>query len=402
MAASATHQLVFPLTARVSGSPTILVGVTHAQSCLVLKKRLRALREAGFRVVLVSSPGELLERTAAEEGVEAVAIRMRRAISPLSDLVALARLWWVLGRVKPDVVEFSTPKAGLLGTLAAWLRGVPHRVYLLRGLKLETAGGLKRCILLAAERLAAACAHVVLCNGPSLRAQTLALTIAPAKKLVLLGEGSSHGVDIERFSPGPTDVRERFGLSRDAPLIGFVGRLTRDKGIPELMEAFEAIRATEPAARLLLVGWFDEAEDALDAELRARIAVHPQICCTGFVRDTSAYYRVIDVLVLPSRREGFPNVALEAAATGIPVIATSATGSRDSVVPNVTGLLISPGSPAAIANAVLALLRNPARRQQMGNAARAWVQEHFQEERVVGLTTSFYASMLGRAAEANY
>ena len=161
-------------------------------------------------------------------------------------------------------------------------------------------------------------------------------------------------------------------------MVGFVGRLTRDKGLPELIEAFDLILRAEPSARLLLVGWFDAAEDALDADLRARIrkpsaASH----CTGFVADTAPYYRAMDVLVLPTWREGFPNAVLEAAATGIPVVTTECTGARDSVVPEVTGLLIPPGYPEAICEAVLKLLRDPERRQRMGQAARAWVLEHY-------------------------
>jgi hypothetical protein len=127
----------------------IVIGITHPQTCLTLTGRLRALRNAGFRVTLISSPGELLERTAAREGVEAVALPMRREIAPLADLVSLLRLCWVLWRLKPDVAEFSTPKAGLLGSLASWFAGVPARVYMLRGLKLETSNGIKRTILLA-------------------------------------------------------------------------------------------------------------------------------------------------------------------------------------------------------------------------------------------------------------
>jgi glycosyltransferase involved in cell wall biosynthesis len=385
----------------VASSPTppaavtsIVVGVTHAQTCLVLGGRLRTLREAGFQVTLVSSPGDLLDRTAASEGVEPVALPMQRGIAPFADLWSLARLWWLLRRIKPDMTEFSTPKAGLLGNLAARLCGVPVRVYMLRGLKLETATGIKRRILLATERLASACAHVVLCNSKSLRAKALALGIAPASKLHLLGEGSSNGVDMELFTPGPSDIRDRLGLSREAYVVGFVGRLTRDKGLPELIEAFDAILKAEPNTHLLLVGWFDAAEDALDDKMRARIEGHPQIHCTGFVADTAPYYRAMDLMVLPTWREGFPNVVLEAAASGIPVITTESTGSRDSVVPEVTGLLIPPGYPEAISEAVLKLLRNPERRLKMGVAARAWVLEHYVDERVLGHTADYYKSLL--------
>jgi len=187
---------------RSSHQPHIVVGVTSAQTCLALGGRLRHLREAGFRVTLVSSPDELLFDTAAEEGVEAVGLPMRREIAPWADLVSLARLVRLLLRLRPEMTEFSTPKAGLLGSIAALLCGVPSRVYFLRGLKLETSTGVKRHILLAAERLAAACSQVVLCNSDSLRGKALALGVASEQKLQLLGGGSSNGVDVERFATG--------------------------------------------------------------------------------------------------------------------------------------------------------------------------------------------------------
>lgn len=379
---------------RVDGSASIVVGVTHPQTCLVLRGRLRALREAGFRVTLISGPGELLDRTADREGVEVVAVPMERQIAPLADLVSLMRLWLLLRRLKPDVVEFSTPKAGLLGTLAATLCGVPRRVYMLRGLKLETASGVKRKILRAAEWLTATCAHAVLCNSASLRDEALLLGVAPAGKLHLLGAGSSNGVDIERFSPGPSEVRRQMGIAPEEFVVGFVGRLTSDKGLPELVEAFEVIRRVERRVRLLLVGWFDASEDSLGGNLRDRIANDPQIYLTGFVDDPAAYYRAMDVMVLPTWREGFPNSVLEAAATGVPVITTESTGSRDSIVPEVTGLLIPPGYPEAIVEAVLKLAGDPERRRRMGRAARAWVLENYVDGRVLGLTMDFYRGLL--------
>jgi len=383
-----------PGQSRSPQSPHIVVGITNPQTCLVLGGRLRTLREAGFRVTLVSSPGELLTRTAAREGVESVAIPMRREIAPIADFVSLVRLWRLLHRLKPEMTEFSTPKAGLLGAIAAMLCGVPARVYFLRGLKLETCTGVKRRILLLAERLAAACSHVVLCNSDSLRSEALALGVACESKLRLLGSGSSNGVDVERFHPGPCVLRRRLGLPPDAPVVGFVGRLTRDKGLPELIEAFDAILAAKPDAHLLLVGWFDAAEDALGKDLRSRIKAHPRIHLTGFVADTAPYYRVMDVMVLPTWREGFPNVVLEAAATGIPVVTTFATGSRDAVVPEVTGLLIPPGYPVAISEAVIQLLRDPDRRRRMGEAARAWVLDHYVNGCVLGRTVRYYQSLL--------
>jgi glycosyltransferase involved in cell wall biosynthesis len=380
---------------------TILVGVTHPQTCLILGARLRVLCKAGFRVLLVSGPGELLDETAARECVERVAIPMQSEISPIEDLISLMRLWLLIVRRRPDLVEFSTPKAGLLGSFAAMLCGVPRRVYMLRGLKCETATGVKRRLLFAAEWLAAACAHVVLCNSASLRAQALALGIAPERKLRLLGEGSSNGVDIDRFSPGPSEVRDKLGIPHEAKVVGFVGRLTCDKGLPDLLQAFEAILHAEPAAHLLLVGWFDAAEDALDKDLRTRILRHPRIDCTGFVSDTAPYYRAMDVMVLPTWREGFPNAVLEAAATGVPVVTTASTGARDSVVSEVTGFLVPPGYPVAISDAVLKIIGSPERQRSMGQAARSWILDHYLESRVLTMTAEYYRSLIESAPPLN-
>ena len=375
-------------------SPVIVVGVTHPQTCLTLDGRLRALRQAGFRVLLVSSPGDLLSQTASREGVEWLSIPMRRGPAPLHDLWALVQLVLLLRRIRPAMTEFSTPKAGLLGGLAAFLCRVPVRIYMLRGLKLETASGLRHRLLLAAERLAAACSHLVLCNSESLRAQARSLAVAPRKKLHLLGEGSTNGVDIHRFRPGPSDVRETLGLAPEDLVVGFVGRLTRDKGVPELVEAFEAIAAAQHRARLLLVGWFDQAEDAVDSALQQRIRSNPRIFRTGFVADTLPYYRAMDLMVLPTWREGFPNVVLEAGATEIPVVTTFATGSRDAVIPEVTGLLIPPGYPEAIREAVLTLLADPDRRRRMGSQARAWIKENFAKAQVLSRTVDLYCRLL--------
>ncbi|MFP5235620.1 MAG: glycosyltransferase family 4 protein [Acidobacteriota bacterium] len=388
------------LNRRQGEQPLIVVGITHSQTCLVLRGRLRALREAGFRVALLCSPGPLLDRTAAEEGVDAIPIPIRRSFSPFSDLLSLARICVTLFRLRPAITEFSTPKAGLLGSIAALLCGVPQRVYLMRGLRLETASGWKRSILRMGEHLSAACSHVVLCNSRSLRRQIIAFGLAPADKVQVLGQGSSNGVDVEHFTPGAGHLKAACSIPADAPVIGFAGRLTRDKGIPELLEAFESILRTVPRARLLLVGWFDESDDALSPDLRAHIEQHSRIVHTGFVQDTAAWYRAMDLMVLPTWREGFPNAVLEAAASGVPVITTHATGARDSVLPEVTGLLVPPGDPNAIADAVLTLLADPGRRRRMGSTAREWVSECFPREQVQARAVALYRHMVADQAPA--
>ncbi|WP_263351854.1 glycosyltransferase family 4 protein [Acidicapsa acidisoli] len=375
-------------------APRLVMGVTSDQTCLVLRGRLRALRLAGFDVTLISSPGENLTRLVMEEGVTACPLPMRRGIAPLADLVSFVAIYRILLRLRPSITDFSTPKAGLLGNLAAWCLRVPHRVYTLRGLKLEGARGGKKRLLLWSERLAAWCSHVVLCNSESLRAAALALRIAPAGKLHLLGDGSSNGVDCVRFSPGASQVRLNLEIDDGDLVLGFVGRLTGDKGVPELLVAFEEILRAEPRCWLLLVGWFDRSEDALDLRWPAHIAGHPRIHCTGFVADTAPYYRAMDLLVLPTHREGFPNVVLEAAASGLAVITTESTGARDAVVPGVTGLLIEPKRSEAIAGAAIELLRDEERRKRFGAAARAWVLDRYTKDRVLGLAVEFYQRLI--------
>jgi glycosyltransferase involved in cell wall biosynthesis len=371
-----------------------LIGVTSDQTCLVLRGRLRALRLAGFEVTLVSAPGEMLTRLANEEGVAACELPMRRGIAPAADFLSFVAVCRILLRLRPAITDFSTPKAGFLGNLAAWALRVPHRVYTLRGLKLEGSRGGKRRLLLCVERVAAGCAQLVLCNSFSLQAAARTLQIAPEKKLRLLGDGSSNGVDAEKFSPGASGVRNALGIGEGDLVLGFVGRLTNDKGIPELLMAFEQILRAEPRCWLLLVGWFDRAEDALESSWRFHIAGHWRIRYTGFVVDTVPYYRAMDLFILPTHREGFPNVALEAAACGLAVITTESTGARDAVVPEVTGLLIPPGIPGAILDAVLGLLRDSGKRTRFGEAGRAWVMERYSKERVLGLAVEFYRGLL--------
>jgi len=241
---------------------------------------------------------------------------MKREISPLSDVATLWRLIRMLRKLRPAIVNAGTPKAGLLGMLASRVAGVPVRVYCLRGLRLETTEGVKRVLLTLTEKLACRFAHKVVCVSESLRQKTLQLGLSGTEKLVVIGSGSSGGVDVGHFEwtqergNKAAELRRFLKLPDSAPVIGFIGRLTRDKGIVELVEAFEIVSHQLPDAWLLLVGWYDEG-DPVPANTRQKIASNPRIHCVGFVDNTSDYLHVIDVLAFPSYREGFPNVILE-------------------------------------------------------------------------------------------
>jgi glycosyltransferase involved in cell wall biosynthesis len=310
---------------------------------------------------------------------------MQREISLLEDVVSLWRLLGVLRQLKPDIVNAHTPKAGLLGMLAAWLGGVPIRIYTLHGLRAETVTGAKLFILKSAERIASGCAHRVVCVSRSVREVYARLGLASAAKTLALD--SVNGVDAELFLADDKilqrteTLREQLAIPRDAPVIGFVGRYTRDKGIVELLDAFEKILCVFPDARLVLLGRFEKG-DPVPSNYVRRLKAHPQIILAGFVADTAPYYHLMDVLAFPTYREGFPTVVLEAGAAGIPVVGFRATGVVDAVVDGETGVLVPKGDSDALARASIKLVGDAGLREKLGKAAKARVLRGFAPERI--------------------
>jgi glycosyltransferase involved in cell wall biosynthesis len=380
--------------------PKIIYIVTVPSSAVaLLRGQLRYIQEHGFEVVVISSPGKELEFVAASEGVAAFKVPMRRGISPLHDVVSLWRLLRLLWELKPDVVNAGTTKAGLLGMVAAWMARVPIRVYTLRGLRLETLGGLKRLITSLTERLASACAGQVVSVSMSLRQAYIRHDLAPASKVVVLGQGSGNGVDVGRFLPTEENLcrsealRERLGIPRGAPVVGFVGRFTRDKGIAELLDASEVVLRIFPKTWFLLLGRIEDG-DPIPASYVERLENHPRMIRAGFVTDTSPYYHLMSVLAFPSHREGFPNVLLEAASAGVPVVGFRVTGTADAVVHGETGLLVPRVDVGALAQSLVRLLGEEALRARMGAAARERAMKDFSNEKVWEEWLKFYKEEL--------
>lgn len=377
----------------------ILHAVTDPMSTMLMRGQLAYLKQNGFDPALLSGPGKELEQIGGEEGHPVFGIAMRREIAPVADLRSLFKIWRLLRRMKPVICNSGTPKAGLLVGLAAWLTGVPCRVYTLRGLRLETASGAKRMILMVVERVSCFCAHRVVCVSASLRERAVAQGLVSLSKTILLGAGSSNGVDAGRFGPAPgkaalaAALRQNIGIRPGQPVIGYAGRFTRDKGIPELVAAFHLIRKESPEAVLLLVGDF-EAGDPVSEDIREAIESEPGIYRVGFTSQLELYYPSMDIFVLPTYREGFPNTVLEAQAAGLPVITTSATGAVDSIEDGITGLLVPVGDAAALAAAVLSLLSDPIKMQQMGRAGRERILRSFRNETVWAELASLYKTML--------
>lgn len=335
------------------------------------------LATKGWQVEVIAGSDGGLQHWGSATGVETKAIPFVRDPSPVRDLVALRALTAHLRRTKPDVVAAATPKAALLAMLAAAASGIEARVHLVWGLRLETAKQPSRSVYWAMEWLTTTLATLRIANSRSLAARMAALRLAPLNRVLVLGEGSSHGVDLARFRPG---VCPAAGLpsSRESTLqVVFVGRLHPDKGIETLTKAVEHCTADGFEVRAMLVGpqegWDPES---VSAAIRSRIVV------VGEQADVRPWIASADVLCLPSKREGFPNVVLEAAAMGVPAVVSDATGAVDAVVRDVTGLVVPVGSAEDLAVALERLADSPELRARLGTAARSWVEAHFAQEEV--------------------
>ena len=371
--------------ARPSG-PVLLHITTIPMSLTFLVAQLGYMKERGFHVHVLSSPGADLVAFGREEQVPVSAVEMPRRITPWHDLVAVAELLRVVRRVRPTIVHAHTPKAGFLGMIAATLGRVPLRIYHMRGLPLLGATGIRRRLLWCAEWVACRLAHRVLCVSRSLRDVAIREGLCPPEKIKVLAGGSGNGVDAERrFNPerlgeqARPDARRRLGIPPAATVVGFVGRIVRDKGIVELTEAWRRLRERHPEARLLLVGPF-EPQDPVSPETEALLRKDPRVHLPGLDWNTAPLYAAMDLVALPTHREGFPNVPLEAAAMELPVVATRIPGCVDAVQDGVTGTLVPPRDADALAEALHSYLADPVRRREHGRAGRDRVlREYWQE-----------------------
>jgi len=385
-------------------SPVRLLHVTTApQALFFLRGQAAYLRAHGLEVHAVSSPGPELEQYSRDEDVPVHAVAMRRAISPLHDLGAVARLSELMRRLKPDLVHAHTPKGGLLGMMAAAAARVPVRLYHLHCLPLVTSRGVRRQLLRLADRTSCRLAHRVLCVSRSLRELAVAEGLVAPGRIEVPGHGSINGVDAaSRFRPGQESEaagraeRARLGIPTGALVIGFVGRLVRDKGLVELTEAWGRLRQELPEAHLLVVG-SPEAEDPLPPGLVDALRLDPRVHLTGLRWDTPPLFAAMDLVVLPSYREGFGVVLLEGAAMALPVVGTDIPGAREALVDGVTGLLVPARDAGALHGALTRYLRDPAMRRRHGAAGRERVLRDFRPESIWAALLQVYRAEAVRA-----
>lgn len=385
--------------------PTIVLAVTVDRSLRLLQGQPQFLVESGWHVHVVSAADSTKSRESflgPSAGVRFHSLPMVRRPSPIHDATALVRWLLLLRRVRPDVVCVGTPKASLIGLVAARTLSVPGRIYLLRGLRFESAEGLLRQLLIAVERATCRLATEVVAVSPSVRTAALAEGIGDPDRLSVLGAGSSNGVaapdsmQLRALRARRATGRRALGLSTDSPTVGYVGRLTTDKGVLDLAKACAELVGAGVDLQLMMVGAEDESGHVVEVK-RLLEGANVRYALTGYVERPEEMMALMDVFCLPSTREGLPNVCLEAAALELPVVTTTATGCCDAVIPDVTGLVYPVSCIDGLVRSLQRLVLDEPLRLAMGAAGSEWVRAVFGRDVVWGRYESFYRSLVPSA-----
>jgi glycosyltransferase involved in cell wall biosynthesis len=308
-----------------------------------------------YEVIAVSAEKENLEKIGKKENVRTFHVEMSRKITPVADLIAVFRLFLFLRKEKPLIVHSHTPKAGIVGMLAAKLAGVPQRLHTVAGLPLLEAVGFKRKVLDFVEKVTYACATKVYPNSAGLKDIIIQNNYCNPVKLKVIANGSSNGIDTEFFNPALFSIEQRKSLRQELAIedtdfvFVFVGRLVKDKGINELVSAFQLLSAKHSQAKLVLVGDYENDLDPLSSSTLEIINQNPAIISVGFQYDVRPYFAISDALVFPSYREGFPNVVMQAGAMELPSIVSNINGCNEIIVEDINGIII----PVKDADAIL-------------------------------------------------
>ncbi len=361
---------------------------------LLLGPQLGAFADAGYEVIGAAAPGIFVA------AIEARGVRFEplehatRSMALGADLRAAREVYRLFQRLQPAIVHTHTPKPGVYGRLAARAARVPVVVNTVHGLYAQPGDRwLKRVGVYSLERLAATASHAELVQNPE-DLEVLRRLRVPEDRLQLLG----NGIDLTRFRPpGPgerSEIRTELGIGRAEVIVGTVGRLVGEKGYHELFAAAEGLRSRAPEARLVVIGPHEPGKaDAVDPEAIER-AERAGVTFLGHRDDVERLYRAMDVFVLASHREGFPRSAMEAAATGVPLVVTDIRGCRQVVDDDVTGLVVPVRDPVALADAIVALVSAPTRRSAMGAAAAEKARREFDQRRVIDITLATYERLL--------
>lgn len=367
---------------------------------LLLRGQLNYFSGQGFDVLAVSADGPEV-KDLVKEGIAHHRVPMTRKITPLQDLICLWQLIQIMRTFQPDIVHTHTPKAGLLGMMAAWVCRVPVRLHTVAGLPLMEAKGLKRSVLIMTERITCFCATRVYPNSLGLLKYMQEVLSMVNGTLSMIGKGSTNGIDSNYFSRTPElihaaqEIRSRYQIPDEVIVFSFVGRIVKDKGIVELVEAFKKIAATMDV-RLILVGPFEQELDPLPREVMKFIQNEPQVIKAGFQHDVRPWLLASDVFVFPSYREGFPNVVMQAACLEVPCIVSDINGCNEIIDDNASGLIVPPKAVNALYEAMKIMITDKEKRTAFAARSREFVSKNFDQQYIWGALLKEYRQWLTR------
>lgn len=349
-----------------------------------------------YRVIAIASEKENLEKMGKKRGLEVFFLNMTRKITPVQDLKSLLNLYRYFRKTKPLIVHTHTPKAGIVGMMAAKMAGVPNRLHTVAGLPLLVERGNKRKLLDFVEKLTYSCATKVYPNSNGLRDIILANGYCDSKKLKVFGNGSSNGIDTDHFDSvlysevENQQLREELGINPGDFVFVFVGRIVKDKGINELIDAFKQLLAKHPAVKLLLVGDYESDLDPLSVPTLEFIRTNPNVIFTGWKNDVRPYFAISDALVFPSYREGFPNVVMQAGAMHLPCIVTDINGCNEIIEENVNGVIIPVENTDLLLDAMRKIYTDADFRNLLRSNARRRIVDHYDQKKLWQLILDEY------------
>ena len=356
---------------------------------------LSELKDEGYEVIALSSPDGDLAELGRREKVRTIGVSMERHVSPLKDLISLIRLIRVMRKERPVMVHSMTPKAGLLCMMAAWIAHVPIRVHTFTGLVWPTQTGLSRKILMLTDRITCFCATHIIPEGEGVK-HDLSSCITD-KPMRVLGYGNVRGVDLNYWKRSGGTRTEGWlsesGEKKEPFTFVFVGRIVRDKGINELVNAFSRLNKNYPDTRLLLVGPAEDDLDPVLPETQMAIEKEESIISVGSQKDVRPYYEASDALVFPSYREGFPNVVLEAGAMELPSIVTDINGSREIIEEGVNGVIVPPRDESALYEAMEDMVTHPEKVSKMSAKSRPMIAARYEQSFVRMNLKHFYSEL---------
>ncbi len=377
-----------------------LIRITTVPSSLrsLLKGQHRFMSKY-FEVIGVSGDGDALAEVRQNEGIRTHVVEMTRTITPLKDLKALLKLYKFFKKEKPFIVHTHTPKAGTVGMIAAKLAGVPNRLHTIAGLPLLEKTGVMRKLLNLVEKLTYSCSTLILPNSFKLKRIILTEKFTSASKLKVIGHGSSNGIDTEHYNIAHVtekekeQLRESLNINENDTVFIFIGRIVKDKGINELVAAFNLLTKKHSRCKLLLIG---SRENHLDPLLsKTEILIKENICIipTGVQKDIRPYVSISHALTFPSYREGFPNVVLQASCMCLPCIVSDINGCNEIIEDQVNGLIIPVKNSEALESAMIYMIENPEKRLDMIKHSRKRILERYKQEFIWNESLKLYRSL---------